>query len=49
MCYTKKAEILMVDEYIKQFLRLIRHGSNVNRYKFFWAKAIVEIATEKTR
>jgi hypothetical protein len=37
----------MVDNYIRQFLRLIRHGSNVNSYKSVWAKAIVEIATDK--
>ena len=36
----------MVPEYIKTFLALIRHGSNVNSYKLVWAKAIVEISSE---
>ena len=36
----------MVNPYIKDFLHLIRHGSNSNSYKLVWAKAIVEIATE---
>lgn len=37
----------MIDNYIRQLLRLIRHRSNVLIYKLVWAKAIVEIATEK--
>ena len=36
----------MIDHRIRDFLRLIRHGSNVNSYKLAWAKAIVEISKE---
>lgn len=37
----------MVHDYIKLFIRLVRHGSRVNTYKLAWAKAIVEIAMEQ--
>ncbi len=34
-----------MNEYISDWLQLIRHGSNVNSYKLAWARAIVEISS----
>ena len=36
----------MIPQIIKDYLQVIRHGSNVNTYKLTWAKAIIEICTD---
>ena len=37
----------MIPQIIKDYLQVIRNGSNVNTYKLTWAKAIIEICAEQ--